>query len=721
MHGYTTAPQEAEELTHELRLVHARLGPVAAIYHALRAKHAPTAAHSLRVAFVMSAWGSSLSVEERDLELMELGGLLHDLGKLAVPDRILLKVGELSPDELAIVVSRHQVGVDILRAAGGSHELLQTVASVPMYFRDYGRSQPLAESVTLAAQMMAIADAYDSMTNEQVYRVALSKYQAFDELNRYSGTQFNPDLVKHFIQHINGIRAQDIRSVQKRWIHALDLQQDPAHFRFQISKDQQTDAAQQSLANIFHFSLMDNMREGVVCVDWEGRIVEWNRAAEKLTGLSRSMVLSQVWSPTVMSLADDRGSPLCIQDCPLQQSLSDGSRQTKRLQMQSKDQRQFTIDVTIVPLFDSNHVLRGASMIFGDATDRVSLEERVQDLHARATIDPLTRVFNRAELDRRLSEALEQARMKSVPLSIIVTDIDYFKRVNDTFGHSAGDEALRMFASILKKQCRGTDIVARFGGEEFVILCPDCEMANAVERAESLRLEFAALPISVLRGSSITASFGVTEAHYDDTEETLFERADQALLMAKEGGRNLVVRLSPGESRDNRVAPVSWMQWLGLKPVEPILEGQMLSNVPIDVTVEKLKGFVSDCKAEILSVKKNLVVIRLDCKNVPQARRRDDRPPILQLEVTLDEVHFQTKEGQGQKLTHTLLGLVVRPTRQRDRRIGYVAALADRVRNHLLSYLGAVRVNEELRAIIEQSRLSPIEAKSVEENTPSKS
>jgi len=112
-------------------------------------------------------------------------------------------------------------------------------------------------------------------------------------------------------------------------------------------------------------------------------------------------------------------------------------------------------------------------------------------------------------------------------------DLDRFKLVNDTYGHQAGDEAIKCLASLLKSCCRPGDLVARYGGEEFVLLSADCDNAAAARRAEQIRKALSQIPQPKMDGRSVTVSFGVTEIQPGDTPETMLRRADRALLMAK--------------------------------------------------------------------------------------------------------------------------------------------------------------------------------------------
>ena len=153
-----------------------------------------------------------------------------------------------------------------------------------------------------------------------------------------------------------------------------------------------------------------------------------------------------------------------------------------------------------------------------------------------STTDELTGVANRRRLETYLAE--------TAPFSIIMMDIDHFKKVNDTYGHGVGDEVLRHFARVTQKAVRPNDLLARYGGEEFTVVCK-ANLEQAVKVAERIRSSIENTPAKTSAGAiKITASFGVAEYKEGDTPESVKERADQALYRAKQSGRNKVeVRL----------------------------------------------------------------------------------------------------------------------------------------------------------------------------------
>ncbi len=165
---------------------------------------------------------------------------------------------------------------------------------------------------------------------------------------------------------------------------------------------------------------------------------------------------------------------------------------------------------------------------------------------SEAVIDPLTGMLNRKALAARVSELTEQSRVSGEPIGLVVGDLDRFKDVNDSLGHSVGDAVLRDVARVLRTQLRAFDLVYRLGGEEFLVLLPGCGLERSLERAERLRATVAEARLAA--DVRLTMSFGVSASapggEFD--YETVFALADFALYEAKRGGRDLVVSNAGG-------------------------------------------------------------------------------------------------------------------------------------------------------------------------------
>jgi len=168
--------------------------------------------------------------------------------------------------------------------------------------------------------------------------------------------------------------------------------------------------------------------------------------------------------------------------------------------------------------------------------------KHLQDLLRKyALIDPLTELPNRRALDERLHQEWARLVRHGGHLALILADLDRFKKINDTFGHPAGDEALRQVARLLASGCRESDMPVRYGGEEFVVVAPETTAQAAADFADRLRMSICSQPLQVHgKALSITASFGVAGNEGLKVPEELVQAADEALYRAKSAGRNCV-------------------------------------------------------------------------------------------------------------------------------------------------------------------------------------
>ena len=184
----------------------------------------------------------------------------------------------------------------------------------------------------------------------------------------------------------------------------------------------------------------------------------------------------------------------------------------------------------------------------------LALQKQLNEIHAlqsqlseQANRDPLTSLYNRRYLDSTLERELARCKREGQPLSLMLIDIDHFKKINDTYGHQAGDEVLKHLAGMLSTQARSADVVCRFGGEEFLLLLPNMPLNHALERAEQWRADFAATTVAFGEfRMQVTLSFGIATYPGHGTSPTeLIRCADYALYRAKKQGRNRIVVFGP--------------------------------------------------------------------------------------------------------------------------------------------------------------------------------
>lgn len=677
------AKGDAEKL-HQNKLVEVRLGLASALFAALRAKHAPSAAHCMRVALACSAWGVHVQLKEELLDAIEVASLLHDIGKVGVPDHILHSTSKLSPDEYA-VIDRHRLsGLEILSACCRSTGVLEIVQYAAAR---YDGSRPgyslKGDDLPLGARMVAIADAFDAMTTDHVYRRALSRERALAELFEGAGTQFDPGLVNSFCDLVTHDGLRFDKQMAARWLGDLAKSNANSHWKLTSGVSSKSE---DSTNTVFHDNLMNQMTDAVVFVDLAKRILTWNRAAALLTGIPAEAMLGKQWSSQLVGLQERYGNA----DCPISNTLKTGVNSSARMELSRRDGDPIPVDAQFHLTSSANGVAHGVTVLMRDATNEIDLEERVQTLSDKATRDPLTGVGNRAEFDRALAAFVEKAKQHGKTFSLIMTDIDHFKSVNDTFGHQAGDAALISFASLLTNHHRRGDMVARYGGEEFAVICADCDNATATIRAEAMCNELAGISQPALNGKPMTASFGVTEIQAGDTDETILRRADRALMQAKEMGRNMVVQLGSGggETIEETAQAGGWFSWLTggskAKLPEQLLQRTLITPVPVNIVIEKLRGFVADHHAEITDISEVKIDLKIKGQHSPNTRRIDDRPVPFSIELKFTNAKEQCRDRSG-----TLIQTVIRPIRHRDRRERNAIERARSIFASLKSYLMA--------------------------------
>lgn len=168
------------------------------------------------------------------------------------------------------------------------------------------------------------------------------------------------------------------------------------------------------------------------------------------------------------------------------------------------------------------------------------LAEAHETISRLAATDEMTGLYNRRFFNENFAKAMSSAKRYHFAVSLIIADVDKFKLVNDTHGHSTGDQVLKLFADTMRSVTRTEEVVARWGGEEFIILLSHTALEGASAVAERVRCTFAAQSCSVM-SFEVTASFGVVEMHDGEDAEDMIRRADAALYRAKDEGRNRVV------------------------------------------------------------------------------------------------------------------------------------------------------------------------------------
>ena len=412
----------------------------------------------------------------------------------------------------------------------------------------------------------------------------------------------------------------------------------------------------------FRSCLMESISEGVIFVNQYNIITCWNQSTEIITGLKSNTMIGSEFTLDLLGLTTTSSA---LPDYLVSDAIRSFKEYCHECTLQGKSGRKVNVELTVLPVI-LNKKSHGAVILLKDLSYNKHLQQKLQDLRTSTSQDSLTGVANRATFEESFKQYIVAHRSVDSKCCLIICDIDFFKKINDTYGHHAGDQALVAFAKTLQEFVRSRDIVARYGGEEFVILCANCDLENAVARAEEIRMSLNRTPQAMLDGKTLAASFGVAELNDSEGETEFFVRADKALYAAKANGRNRVetatdaaksakrLSKSSAESRFD-ISSATGIQWRKLSK-NSLYCKEFLTSTNHELLTGKLRGFVQESGAKILDIEENfasLEVVAIDSKN--SSRRTKFR-------VALEFHDSENKTKKGQE--NTVIRITIAPTKQ---------------------------------------------------------
>lgn len=292
----------------------------------------------------------------------------------------------------------------------------------------------------------------------------------------------------------------------------------------------------------FYHTMLENIDEGVYFVDTKRTLTFWNKGAEKITGFSSDEILGRKCFSNILNHVDEQGTHLCHNGCPLHQTLSDGMERINTVYLHHKDGNRVPVKVKVLPIKENDTIV-GAVEIFTDESLSPIRYKELENYKMLAMMDQLTDIPNRRYVDSFLESKLREAKDLAIPFGILFIDIDHFKMVNDTYGHDIGDEILKMVAKTTSSVIRSTDLLGRFGGEEFIAILTGMSEDFLLKKAEQLRMLIENSRKRLGDGNDllgVTVSIGATMYQEDSDIKDIIKRADTLLYKAKESGRNQV-------------------------------------------------------------------------------------------------------------------------------------------------------------------------------------
>lgn len=289
----------------------------------------------------------------------------------------------------------------------------------------------------------------------------------------------------------------------------------------------------------FYRDLLDRVTDGVYFVSLDRRITYWNGGAERMTGYSSEEVLGHSCAEGILRHVNEAGRQLCAHGCPLKAVMKDGKPREAHVYLHHKDGQRVPVIVRGQALRDSDGKIVGSVEVFSQRdSNPYAWEKRRSGDDTRDAVTGLTsRRFGELQLETFLRAVSEDA----MKLGVLFVDIDHFKEVNDTFGHTTGDAVLRMVGQTLANGLRRGDVAVRWGGDEFVALLPganDSGLASAAERVRML-VENSWIQLGGTQ-ARVTVSVGATLARQADAFDDVVDRADRHMYESKQAGRGRV-------------------------------------------------------------------------------------------------------------------------------------------------------------------------------------
>ena len=280
--------------------------------------------------------------------------------------------------------------------------------------------------------------------------------------------------------------------------------------------------------------ILDVLEEGAYMVDRDRRITYWNKAAEKIPGYAGAVVVGSRCSDNILCHVTAEGKVLCTGGCPLRATIEDGASRKIEAYLHHRNGQRVPVFIRSAPLRNNDGVIVGAIELFS------ALLEELEQLRHENLVDALTRLGNRRYLEIIGEARLARFRDNDVCFALLMLDIDHFKNVNDRYGHQTGDKVLQMTARSVLGAIRPLDAAIRYGGEEIVVLCPNCSRDDAKAIAERIRILISHAWIDEGDGAhiSVTVSIGGSIAKKGDDIAAMIRRADARMYRCKKSGRN---------------------------------------------------------------------------------------------------------------------------------------------------------------------------------------
>ncbi len=539
------------------------LRTIEALALAIDAKDQGTQEHLRRVRACSAALGKALGLGEDELEALRAASLLHDIGKLAVPEHIIHKAGRLTPEEFEKMKIHPRVGADILRRVKFPYPVVPIVEAHHEHWD--GSGYPFGkkgEEIPIGARVLSVVDCLEALTSERQYRRALPAGEALEQICSLAGTQFDPKVVEALkanwplVQEAGSpgfaetsflrgtgrsASAAGAFELPENFLSSIAAARLEAQTLFEISHD-----LGNSLSLDETLSLLSARLRTLVPYD---SIAIFIRNEDELVARHVAGDHYRILSTLVIKIGEglsgrvaESGTPALNAPPSLEFPLPADRTRTASLKSAVSvplNGSAGTIGVltlyrTAPEAFTRDH-LRILLAISSKVAVSVENALRFQLAESSATTDYLTGLPNARSLFLHLDEEISRCKRENTSLAIMVCDLDGFKQINDQFGHLEGNKVLRLFAQLLRSASRNYDYVGRLGGDEFVVVAPGLKSETAKTRAERMNESAIEAGLRICGQPSLSVSVGCAFLNEDGTDaEQLLAVADQRMYVEKQ-------------------------------------------------------------------------------------------------------------------------------------------------------------------------------------------
>src|SRR3954468_4127511 len=536
---HTVVSRLREEQDQTRRAMDVQLATIEALALAIEARAGCTPEHIRSIQHYAAMLAEAAGLSDSEVQAVRTAALLHDIGNMAVPEHILSKPDALTPEEFDRVKIHPRVGAEILKNVPFGAPVSDLVLSHHERWDGLGYPAGIrGEHIPVGARILAIADCFSTLQADRPYRPARSERDAIALLREYSGSAFDPALVEVLIARMDSGAVNAAPSgIEGSWsdVGELDALQDIAG----AHREEQTlyEIAQALGCSLGVSDAMALIQEKV------SRLVPFVTCALFLGDDTDGYVCRYAHGPGTEALF--KWAPKSWSDISLRLPACADGRGAHGEEITSLLPCPLRFGGGLIGCLVIYHSVPSCftdehRRVLGRVSDQAAAvifnSTRFEQTQHESHTDPLTGLANRRSLDRQFETGLALASRTRATIGVVVLDLDRLKEINDTYGHEAGDRALRSIGSVLKATVRQNDLCARFAGDEFVVVLWESPPEHEARRVQELQNAVAAHPFEPRPGVRLSLSISAGPARFPDdghTFEELLAAADERMYRDK--------------------------------------------------------------------------------------------------------------------------------------------------------------------------------------------